>query len=461
MQMTVRSVLDPARDEVLTEVADATPEEVDRAIETAHSAFNGGAWARMPPEERGAVLERCAQVIRDHADDLALIDSKNVGKPIAQANGDAEGAAEFFAVAARHVATLSNEAVDASATQVTLIVREPVGVVAGILPWNYPVAIAAATLAPALAAGNSVVLKPSPETPLSAQRLGSLLAELLPAGVVQVVAGGADVGRQLTRHRLVSRIHFTGSTRAGEEVMTSAARGFKRIGLELGDKSTTMVFADAPLEDAAASAVRRFTANQGENCVAGSRLLVQDSIYDDFIARVVKHAESLVSGNPQHPDTDIGPMITRQHLAKVSDLIDSARRDSSALFEGDLPTDSPYDNGYFAPVAIFESPSTSRIWREEVFGPVLAVASFTDDADAIAQANDTAYGLMAHIWSQDRARAIRVSRGVRSGMIRVNNGVESAAGPWGGFGASGIGRSLGKYGIDANSELKQICLDIS
>lgn len=461
MHKPVRKVLDPARDEVIAEVADSTSEEIDGAVDAARAAFEAGDWSRSAPDERAAVLERCAGAIREHADSLALVDSKNVGKPITLANGDAQGAAEFFVAAARHVATLSNEAVDASPNQVTLIVREPVGVVAGILPWNYPVAIAAATVAPALAAGNSVVLKPSPETPLSAQRLVALLDELMPPGVVKLVTGGPEVGQQLSRHPGVDRIHFTGSNKTGEDVMVSAAHGFKRIGLEMGDKSATIVFEDAPLNEAAASAVRRFTANQGENCVAGSRLIVQRSIYDAFMARVLKHAVALVSGDPQHPGTDIGPMITKRHLSKVRELIDSAHQDSSCLYQGDLPTEAPFDAGYFAPVAIFEATSSSRIWREEVFGPVLAVSTFTDEADAVVQANDTSYGLMAHLWTLDRARAVRVARRVRAGMIRVNNGIEGAAGPWGGFGSSGIGRSLGKYGIDANSELKQICLDIA
>lgn len=456
-----RQVLDPARADVLAEIPDATAADVDAAVAAARAAFERGEWRGTEAYERGTVLERAAARIRDHAEELARLDCANVGKPITQARGDVEGAALYLESAGRVVATLASEIVEDTDRQLTLVLRDPVGVVATIIPWNYPAALAAASISGPLAAGNSVVMKPSPETPLSALRIVELISDFFPAGTLQLVTGGADVGRALVRHDGVDRIGFTGSTRAGVEIMAGAAPSFKRVGLELGGKSPTVVFADAPLEPAIASALARITANQGENCAAGSRLLVERSIRDEFLERLAEAARAAVVGDPADEDTAFGPMITSAHRDRVLEYVAGARRESSLIAEGEVPGDGRLASGFFVPVSIWESRPDHRIWREEVFGPVLAVADFSGEREAVELANDTRYGLMAHVWSGDGARAVRVARQIRAGIVRVNRGFEPAFGPWGGYKASGFGRNFGRWGIEANSELKQVCLDLT
>jgi acyl-CoA reductase-like NAD-dependent aldehyde dehydrogenase len=455
-----RRILDPARARTLADIPDATGAEVDRAVERAGQAFRSGVWSDLDAAERGSALIRAAGAIRAHAEELALLDSLNVGKPIAQAVGEPEVAAQFFESCGRIVSGMRDEIVQATARQMTLVVREPLGVAAAIVPWNYPLAVAAASITGPLAAGNTVVLKPSPETPLSALRMAELLDGILPEGVLQVVTGGAETGRRLVGQRAVRKVNFTGSTSAGAEIMRSAAGSFKRVGLELGGKSPTVVFADAPFDAAVESAVWRFTANQGENCAAGSRLLVEESRYDEFMAALLVAARTLAVGDPQDERTQLGPMISERHRERVRAYTAMADHDAVELFVGSVPDEPPLRDGFYVPVSIFETARGAALWREEVFGPVLSVTRFRDEAHAAELANDTAYGLMAHIWCGDRGRALRFARRLDAGIIRVNRGVEPIDGPWGGFKSSGLGRNYGRYGIEASTELKQICLDI-
>jgi acyl-CoA reductase-like NAD-dependent aldehyde dehydrogenase len=456
-----REILDPARATKLATVPDASAAQVHAAIAKARACFDAGAWSRASRGARGDALIAIAERLREHAEELALLDSLNVGKPIGQAEDDAAQAADFFDQAGRVISTLTDELIDSGPSEMCLVVREPVGVVAAITPWNFPAAVAASVVAPALAAGNSVVLKPSPETPLSALRIAELSTDLLPPGALSVVPGGTEVGRRLSAHEEIDRIAFTGSTRTGREIMDVAAKRFKRVGLELGGKSPTVVFEDAPLEDAARSALARFTLNQGENCSAGTRLIVQDTIAAALLERVVELAAELSIGDPQDRSTNIGPMISAGHLSRVHDHLTSAASEAKLIFEGPLPRDPDLARGFFSPVSIWEAGTETRLWREEVFGPVLACTVFHDEDHAVALANDSDYGLMAVIWTGDRGRGIRVARRIRAGIVRINAAGIPTGAPWGGFKASGIGRSYGRYGIEASSELKQINVDLA
>jgi len=456
-----RDIIDPARGTTLTTVTDATTAEVHAACSLARSCFDSGEWSCTARSERGDSLIAIAARLREHRDELAMLDSLNVGKPIAQAEDDATQAADFFEQCGRVISTLHDEVIDSGRDRTCLVIREPIGVVAAITPWNFPAAIAASALAPALAAGNSVVLKPSPETPLSALRIAELASDLLPRGTLSVLPGGTEVGRELAAHPEIDRIAFTGSTTTGREVMEVAAKDFKSVGLELGGKSPTVVFDDAPFDEAVRSALARFTLNQGENCSAGTRLLVQESIAEQFVEALIELAGQLSIGDPQDRRTDIGPMITARHLARVQGHLVSAVQEAKLLFEGSTPSDPAFAGGFFSPVSIWEAGPVTRLWREEVFGPVLAVTTFQDEADAVRLANDSDYGLMAVVWSGDRGRGIRVARRIRAGIVRINQAGMPTGGPWGGFKSSGIGRSYGRYGIDAASELKQINVDLT
>jgi betaine-aldehyde dehydrogenase len=457
-----REILDPARGSTLTRVADATARDVGQAVSAARATFSARTWPNLPPIARGEILQKVAERIRANAGELALTDSLNAGKPIRQARDDAQQAADFFDYFGRVIADLPDEIVQNDDAQLSLVVREPLGVVAAIVPWNFPIVLAAAAVAPALAAGNTVVLKPSELTPLSALRLGELVADVLPPGTLSIVAGAGDpVGRHLAAHPDVSRISFTGSTRTGAALMRLAADRMTRIGLELGGKSPTIVFDDAPFDQAVTNALQRLVLNQGENCAAGSRLLVSESIYDQFLTALAEAAERLVIGDPQQEATDLGPMISSAHRDKVSSYIELGRSEGAVLYEGDLPRDPELSGGFFMPVAFYEVPPASRLWREEVFGPVLAVTSFKDDDEAVALANDSDYGLMAVIWTADRARGIRVARRLESGIVRINNSGSPLHAPWGGLKQSGIGRGYGRYAIHELTELKQINVDIT
>lgn len=454
-------VTDPARGRVIAHWPEATGREVDRAVAAAREAFAAGHWRDAEPVQRGRALLELARRIREHAAELAALDSLNVGKPLGQALGDVETAAAFFENYGQLAVDHPGEVVEYTASQVSLVVREPVGVVAAIIPWNFPVTVAAAAAGAPLAAGNSVILKPSELTPLSAVRLAELAADLFPPGVFSVVTGtGRGAGARLGAHRDVDTILFTGSVAVGTGLMATAAAEVKRIDLELGGKSPTIVFADAPFDAAVESALTRIVLAQGENCAAGSRLLVEASIRDRFIEALVERARTLTIGDPSAPGTDLGPMISAAHRDRVRSYMAAAEREARCIHLGPTPSEPPFDAGYYVPLSVWEAGPGTVIWREEVFGPLLAVQTFRAEAEAIALANDTDYGLMAVVWCGDTARALNVARRVRAGIVRVNGAGSPVNGPWGGFGKSGIGRNYGKYGIAASTELKQINLPI-
>jgi len=455
-------VLDPARAKVIARMKEPSSAEIDRAVAAARRAFDEGSWRKLSALERSRRLMEVARRIRGAAEELALLESRNVGKPITQARGDIEGAAEFFEYYAHFAVDHPGEVIEYEESQMSLVVREPVGVVVAIIPWNYPITVAGAAVGAPLAAGNSVILKPSELTPLTAIRLAELVEDLFPAGVFTVLPGtGPGAGQQLSQHADVDLVMFTGSVRVGSEIMRTAAAEVKRVELELGGKSPTLIFADAPMERSVASALQRLALNQGENCAAGSRLLVEQKIYDDFMGRLIERAQGLVIGDPQQETTTLVPMISATHRDRVARYMESARKETRELYVGPTPQKAPFSKGFFLPISIWESSQRAKVWREEVFGPLLAVMPFRDEAEAIRLANDSDYGLMAVVWAGDRGRALRVAKSLRCGIVRVNGAGSPSHGPWGGFKKSGIGRNYGKYGIAAASELKQINIDLT
>jgi acyl-CoA reductase-like NAD-dependent aldehyde dehydrogenase len=456
-----RRVVDPARDETITHIADTEPHLVDAALAAARQSFDHRVWRDRDPMERGDALQEIARRLREVADELAHIESRNVGKPITQATGEMAFAAALFDYYGRIVVDHPGDVIDNGPEQITVVLREPVGVVVSIIPWNYPLAIAALSIAPALAAGCSVVLKPSELTPLTALRLAELTQGALPPGVLNVITGDGRTGQQLVHDHRVDQIRFTGGTTTGTQIAEAAGRRATRLSLELGGKSPTVLLSDAPLDLAINAALQRIAANQGENCGAGSRLLVHTSLYDEVLDRICLAADKLVIGDPQAHDTDLGPMITREHRDKVLGYTEEAASQGTERYRGPLPDQPPLKHGFYVPFTVFEAGPGTRLWQEEVFGPVLAVTPFDDDNEAIRLANDTDYGLMAAVWSADRGRALSVARRIDAGVIRVNEAIEPLQGPWGGYKRSGNGRTQGRWGLDDVTEIKQISIPLS
>ena len=396
------TVLNPATEEPIAELEQAGVEEADAAVARAQEALPG--WRSVSPPDRARLLRRLATLVEEHAEDLARIESRNVGKPISGARGEVGMVAQVFHFYAGAVDKHHGETIPV-AGGVAATFREPLGVVGLIVPWNFPLNIASWKLGPALACGNTVVLKPAELTPLSALRLAELVLEAgIPEGVVNVLAGkGSIVGQRLIEHPDVAKIGFTGSTEVGRLVMQGAAGTIKRVTLELGGKSANVIFEDADLERAAASAPYGVFDNAGQDCCARSRVLVQRSVYDRFLELFVESTRGVKVGDPSDDATEMGPLISAAHRETVASFVDG-----EPLFRGDVP-DGP---GYWYPCTLVEATNDDRIAREEVFGPVAAVIPFEDEAAAIRIANDTPYGLSGSIWTCDGARALRVARAI-------------------------------------------------
>jgi acyl-CoA reductase-like NAD-dependent aldehyde dehydrogenase len=443
--MTV--VVNPATEETIAEVPAASAEDADRGVEAARRAFPG--WRSVAPADRARLLRRLAGLVEEHGEELARLETRNVGKPIADSRGEVAMVAEVFYFYSGAVDKHHGETIPV-AGGVDLTFREPLGVVGLIVPWNFPIAIASWKLGPALACGNTVVLKPAELTPLTAIRLGELALEAgLPEGVLNVLPGsGAVVGRRLVEHPDVAKIGFTGSTEVGRSVMAGAAGTIKRVTLELGGKSANIVFADADLEAAAASAPVAVFGNAGQDCCARSRILVERGAYDRFVELLVQATGEIRVGDPEDETTEMGPLISAEQREKVSSYADG-----NVVFRGN----SPDDRGFWFPCTLVEATNEDRVAREEVFGPVAALIPFEGEGEAVRIANDTPYGLSGSIWTRDGARALRVARAVETGVLSVNSNTSvRVATPFGGFKQSGFGRELGMHAMDGYSEVKNV-----
>ncbi|HEU4449516.1 MAG TPA: aldehyde dehydrogenase family protein [Gaiellaceae bacterium] len=441
------AVVNPATEATIVELPEAGAAAADEAVARAKAAFP--AWRAVAPADRARLLRRLAALVEEHGEELARIESENVGKPIAGARGEVGMVAEVFHFYAGAVDKHHGETIPV-AGGVDMTFREPLGVVGLIVPWNFPLNIASWKLGPALACGNTVVLKPAELTPLSALRLGELALEAgIPAGVVNVLPGkGSVVGQRLVQHPDVAKIGFTGSTEVGRGVMEGAAATIKRVTLELGGKSANLVFADADLERAAAAAPYAVFDNAGQDCCARSRILVERSAYDRFLGLLVEATRGVRVGDPADEATEMGPLISAAHRETVASFVDG-----EPLFRGAAP-DGP---GFWFPCTLVEASNDDRIAREEVFGPVAAVIPFADEEEAVRLANDTPYGLSGSVWTRDGARALRVARAIDSGVLSVNsNSSVRVSTPFGGFKQSGFGRELGLHGLEGYSEVKNV-----
>lgn len=452
--------INPATNQLLARVAACTSEDVDRAVASARQAFEQGPWARMAPTQRKRVMLRLAELMLAHREELALLESLNMGKPVLDAyNIDVPGAAQVFAWYGESLDKLYDQVAPTAANAVATITREPIGVVAAVVPWNFPLDMAAWKLAPALAAGNSVVLKPAEQSPLSALRLAELALEAgIPEGVLNVVPGlGEITGKALGLHPEVDCLVFTGSTQVGKYFMQySAQSNLKQVWLECGGKSPNLVFDDCKdLDLAAEKAAFGIFFNQGEVCSANSRLYVQRSIHDAFIERLIAKARDWLPGDPLDPASRAGAIVDAQQTSQIMAAIGRAQEEGALLVAGGRQLSFNGSSNFIEPTIFTHVDPQSSLSREEVFGPVLAVTAFDTEEEAIRLANDSVYGLAASVWSDDLNRVHRVARQLRVGSVSVNTvDALDVVAPFGGYKQSGFGRDLSLHAFDKYTQLK-------
>jgi acyl-CoA reductase-like NAD-dependent aldehyde dehydrogenase len=449
-------VINPATEETLCEVASASEHDVDTAVTGAHKAFEQ-TWRDYTPGKRADVMFEIARVLREHAEELSQLESLSIGKPISDARDEIAMGARTFEYYAGAISKFYGQTIPVSRGGFDFTLRQPMGVVVAIVPWNFPFPIATWKVAPALAAGNCVILKPASQSPLTALRLGELAAKAgLPAGVLQVLSGaGQQMGDALVKHPLVRKISFTGSTSVGSHIMQLAGRDIKRVSLELGGKSPNIVFADADLEKAAVSSPMSVFSNTGQDCCARSRMFIEQSVYEKFVELFVQATRKIVVGDPAKPETQIGPMVSGQQRKVVEEFLQTAKSPHHKILCGG---DRPSHKGYFLnPAVVLGCKTSDHIWREEIFGPVACIRPFDNEEAMLAEVNESPYGLSASVWTNDLKRALRVSRRVESGVVSVNchNSVHLEA-PFGGFKQSGLGRDLGMTALEGYTELKNI-----
>ena len=441
-------VINPATEEVIENLDSAGEEELNEAVARAKAAFPK--WSKVAPLDRARLLRKVATTVEEHAEELARIETANVGKPISDSRGEVGMVADVFHFYAGAIDKHYGENIPV-AGGVDVTFREPLGVVGLITPWNFPLNIASWKIGPALACGNTIVLKPAEITPLSALRLGELIVEAgVPEGVVNVVVGsGSVVGQALVEHPDVAKIAFTGSTEVGRKIMEGAAGTIKRVTLELGGKSANVVFDDSDVEAAAAAAPAAVFGNAGQDCCARSRILVQRSIFDRFADLMIDATNKFRVGDPTDDATDMGPLVSKDHRDKVASYVDT-----DVAFAGDVP-DGP---GYWYPATLLGPiGNDTRQAREEIFGPVACLIPFEDEAEAIRIANETPYGLSGSVWTRDVSRALRVARSIDTGVLSVNSNTSvRVATPFGGMKQSGFGRELGMHALDGYSEVKNV-----
>jgi betaine-aldehyde dehydrogenase len=448
----------PATGETLATVAEAGVEDVERAVAAARRAAE--TWGATSPVARGRVLHRFADLLEEHSEELALIETRDVGKPLADSRGELGMIVDVVRYYAGAVHALAGQTIPVEAEGVALTFREPIGVVALITPWNFPLNIANWKVAPALAAGNAVVLKPASLTPLSALRYAELALEAgLPPGALNVVPGpGSSVGARLCEHPGVGKVGFTGSTEVGAQVARLAAGTIKRVSLELGGKSACIVFEDADLDQVGARAPYAVFGNAGQDCCARSRLLVQETVAEEVLARYAATAAGLRVALPEQEGCEIGPLISRDQRERAAGYLRIGQDEGARLVVGGDEPGGELAGGWFMrPAVLADVRRDMRVAQEEIFGPVVSVITFRDEAEAVAIANDSAYGLSGSIWTRDGARALRVARAVRTGVLGVNsNSSVFPQTPFGGMKQSGYGRELGIEGMLGNTDLKSV-----
>jgi len=445
-------VIEPATERVIAELHEATVEEADAAVARAKAAYP--AWKALSPKDRGNLLRRIASMVEKHLEELAQLESRNVGKPISDARGEVGMVVDVFNYYAGAPERLAGKTIPVSGG-VDMTFREPLGVVALIVPWNFPLAISSWKVAPALAAGNTIVLKPAGLTPLTAIELGRIALEAgLPEGVLNILVGAGRVaGERLVQHPDVAKVAFTGSTEVGKRIGALAAASIKRVTLELGGKSVNMVFADADLEKAGATAPLAVFGNAGQDCCARSRILVERPALDRFMQAFEKSIKALRVGDPLDDKTEMGPLISADQRTKVASFLDDG---AEVAIRGSAPQGAGY---WFPPTVLSPVANTDRAAREEIFGPIAVVIPFEDESEAVEIANDTIYGLSGSIWTNNAGRAMRVARGLETGTISINSHSSvRVTTPFGGFKQSGIGRELGPDALDYYTELKNIFL---
>lgn len=462
-------VINPTTGEILATVSEGDAIDTTMAIEAARKAFDSGPWPGLTHQARGRLLFKLAELVRKNKPHLAKLESLNMGKPLLEAEFDIDDVATCFEYYGGLATKIYGEIAPVPDNAVSLIMKEPIGVAAGIIPWNYPLLMAAWKLAPALCAGCTCILKPASVTPLTALELGKLIAEAgYPKGVVNILIGsGETVGMALARSPLVDKIAITGSLETGREIMKAAAEtNLKKVTLELGGKSPNIFFTDSDFEAAIDGALFGIFVNQGEVCSAGSRVLVQKPMLDKFVSAMVKKAKTIQLGDPLDPKTKMGPLVSKQQYEKVMKYIEIGKREKAELVcGGGGPKNflSHLKKGYFIEPTIFVSKDNkNRIAREEIFGPVVTVIPFKDEEDAIKIANDTNYGLAAAVWTRDIFRAFRMVKALQAGIVWVNTMQPTyVEAPWGGYKQSGQGRELSHHGVEEYMQLKQVHINLN
>lgn len=457
--------VNPATGETIAEVAEAGKDDLDRAVAAARKAFESGPWAAMKPRQRGRILQKAAEKLLSRADEFGKIETMDNGKPIFEAAKiDMPAAAECLAYFGEYADKLTGDTYPGRPDAFLLTLREPVGVVGAITPWNFPLLQAMWKIAPALALGNTVVVKPASLTPLTALMFAELLGEAgLPPGAFNVVPGpGAVVGQAMAEHPGIDKISFTGETETGKSILRAAAGTVKRVSMELGGKSPNVVFADADLEAAAKGAINAIFYGKGELCSAGSRLLVEESVHDALLTKVVERAKKMLPGDPMDPKTRLGALVSEKQRETVERYVEAGKREGARLVAGGNRA-SVNGRGAFFEATVFDRVTPQMtIAKEEIFGPVLATLTFQDEAEAVAIGNSTIYGLAAAVWSRDVKRALRTARALKAGTVWINTyNLYDPGLPFGGYKQSGFGRERGRYALEEYTQVKSIWVDLT